>query len=392
LSNPILPTYNRYPLSFVKGSGSWLETDMGDKYLDFGSGIAVTCLGHAHPKLVAVLKNQAEMLWHTSNLFRIPNQEELAKKLVVNTFADKVFFTNSGTESIECAIKMARKYQFEKGNLKKNRIITFEGSFHGRSIAAISSSGAEKLVKGFYPLLDGFDRIPLNNSKKLIEAVSENTAAIMIEPIIGEGGIKEIPRDYMCLLRKICDENDLLLICDEIQSGIGRSGKFFAHEFSGIKPDIVATAKGLGGGFPLGACLATKEAAFGMVAGSHGSTYGGNPLACSVALAVLDEIYSKGFLKNVLDKAKVFKTDLKKIITNHPKIYQSISGLGFMLGIKCSIENTKVIQEGLKKFIILIPCGDNMVRLLPPLNISDEDLREGISKLDKIAQDLESDI
>ena len=363
--------------------------DSGEKYLDFGSGIAVTCLGHAHPKLVAVLQNQAEMLWHTSNLFRIPGQEELAKKITDNTFADKVFFTNSGTESIECAIKMARKYHFEKGSVKKTRIVTFEGSFHGRSMAAISSSGAEKLVKGFYPLLGGFDTISIGDSNQLLESVNDETAAILIEPIIGEGGIREVPKEFLRFLRKVCDEHNLLLIFDEIQSGVGRSGKFFAHEFSGVKPDIVTVAKGLGGGFPMGACLSTNQASFGMNIGSHGSTYGGNPLACSVALAVLDEIYSDGFLETVQKKSGILMKELEILVNNHPKIFQGISGLGLMIGLKCSIENTLVIKQSLENFLILVPCGENMVRLLPPLNITEEDLLEGLSRLDIVAKDLE---
>ena len=308
MNNSILPTYNRSNLSFERGEGSWLETKSGERYLDFSSGIAVNSLGHCHPKLVQAITDQASKLWHTSNLHRIDLQEKLADFLVSNSFADKIFFTNSGAESVECAIKIARKFFYEKGNKKKNKIITFEGSFHGRTLGTIAASGEKKLTRGFEPNLQGFDRVPIKNLDKVYELISERTAAILIEPIQGEGGIRCFEREYIKELRKICNENDSLLIFDEVQCGIGRTGTLFAYENFNVVPDIVAIAKGLGGGFPIGACLATEEASIGMVYGTHGSTYGGNPLACAVAYAVLKEITNDGFLDNVIRMLGSMKT------------------------------------------------------------------------------------
>ena len=366
MTSVILPTYNRSKISFVRGSGSWLESTEGKRYLDFGSGIAVNCLGHSHPKLINALNKQSKKLWHTSNIFNIPMQEELAQLLVNKTFADNVFFTNSGTESIECAIKMARKHYFDMGHPKKNRIITFEGAFHGRSMAAVSavvpmmkSNSSSRLTDGFAPLLGGFDRVPLGDYQKVEEAVSDNTCAIMIEPIQGEGGINVVPREFLFFLRTLCNQNDMQLIFDEIQCGIGRSGKFFVHQVYGVKPDIVAVAKGLGGGFPIGCCLATNSASSGMTSGTHGSTYGGNPLGCAVGLAVLKEIFSKGFLSDVRRKSSWLESALQKLLTKHKNIFEDIRGLGLMLGIKCKIDNAKVIEKALEKYLILIPASDN---------------------------------
>lgn len=384
----LLETYNRAPLSFVKGSGSWLETKDGEKYLDMGSGIAVNCLGHSNINLISALEKQANRLWHTSNLYSIPVQEELAQALVIKTFADKVFFTNSGTESIECSIKMARKYFYETGKTKKTDIVTFEGSFHGRSMAAISASGANKLTKGFGPLLPGFNPMPFGNLEALQSLDFNSICGILIEPIQGEGGIRPCEKEFLLGLRKICDDNDALLIFDEIQSGVGRSGDFFAYEYSGVKPDIVAVAKGIGGGFPLGCCLASSKAASGMVVGSHGSTFGGNPLACAVGLAVINEIFSSGFLQNVKEKGSKLWLALTALVTQNPTIFDSVRGRGLILGLKCNVSNAMIIEKAYEKKLLLVPAGDNVVRLLPALNISEEELDLAVERLTSLTADI----
>ena len=388
MAAPLLEAYNRAPLSFVRGNGSWLETSDGDRYLDMGSGIAVNCLGHSNINLIKALEKQANLLWHTSNLYSIPVQEELAQKLVDNSFADKIFFTNSGTESIECSIKMARKYFFEKGNAKKTQIITFEGSFHGRSMAAISASRAEKLTKGFEPLLPGFKSMPFGNLEAIKSLDFNSICAILLEPIQGEGGIRPCENEFIVGLRRICDEQDVLLILDEIQSGIGRSGDFFAYEYYGVRPDIVAVAKGIGGGFPLGCCLASTEAASGMTPGSHGSTFGGNPLACAVGIAVVNEVFSSGFLKRVKEKGNELWKELKSLVTKNPTVYDSVRGRGLMLGLKCNVNNSIVIEKAYEKKLLLVPAGDNVVRLLPPLNISDEELNIAIERITSLTVDI----
>ena len=388
MNNSILPTYNRSNLSFERGEGSWLETKSGERYLDFSSGIAVNSLGHCHPKLVQAITDQASKLWHTSNLHRIDLQEKLADFLVSNSFADKIFFTNSGAESVECAIKIARKFFYEKGNKKKNKIITFEGSFHGRTLGTIAASGEKKLTRGFEPNLQGFDRVPIKNLDKIYELISERTAAILIEPIQGEGGIRCFEREYIKELRKICNENDSLLIFDEVQCGIGRTGTLFAYENFNVVPDIVAIAKGLGGGFPIGACLATEEASIGMVYGTHGSTYGGNPLACAVAYAVLKEITNDGFLDNVIRNAIILKQKLSQVIDEYPDIFEDVRGEGLMLGLKCRVDSSEVVGAGYDERILCVGAADNVVRILPPLNISESDIQLGINKLEKIAKKL----
>ena len=388
MNNSILPTYNRSNLSFERGQGSWLETKSGERYLDFSSGIAVNSLGHCHPKLVQAITDQASKLWHTSNLHRIDLQEKLADFLVSNSFADKIFFTNSGAESVECAIKIARKFFYEKGNKKKNKIITFEGSFHGRTLGTIAASGEKKLTRGFEPNLQGFDRVPIENLNKIYELISESTAAILIEPIQGEGGIRCFEREYIKELRKICNENDSLLIFDEVQCGIGRTGTLFAYENFNVVPDIVAIAKGLGGGFPIGACLATEEASIGMVYGTHGSTYGGNPLACAVAYAVLKEITNDGFLDNVIRNAIILKQKLSQVIDEYPDIFEDVRGEGLMLGLKCRVDSSEVVGAGYDERILCVGAADNVVRILPPLNISESDIQLGINKLEKIAKKL----
>ena len=388
MNNSILPTYNRSNLSFERGEGSWLETKSGERYLDFSSGIAVNSLGHCHPKLVQAITDQASKLWHTSNLHRIDLQEKLADFLVSNSFADKIFFTNSGAESVECAIKIARKFFYQKGNKKKNKVITFEGSFHGRTLGTIAASGEKKLTRGFEPNLQGFDRVPIKNLDKIYELISERTAAILIEPIQGEGGIRCFEREYIKELRKICNENDSLLIFDEVQCGIGRTGTLFAYENFNVVPDIVAIAKGLGGGFPIGACLATEEVSIGMVYGTHGSTYGGNPLACAVAYAVLKEITNDGFLDNVIRNAIILKQKLSQVIDEYPDIFEDVRGEGLMLGLKCRVDSSEVVGAGYDERILCVGAADNVVRILPPLNISESDIQLGINKLEKIAKKL----
>ncbi len=386
----VLPTYARAPLSFVKGEGSWLVDANGRRYLDMGGGIAVNVLGHAHPKLVEVLQGQATQLWHTSNLYNIPAQQALADKLVEHTFADTVFVTNSGTESMECAVKMVRKYHVANGQPERVNIITFEGSFHGRSLGMISAAGAEKLTKGFEPLLPGFVHLELGDLAAVAAMIDQTTAAIMVEPVQGEGGIIPLPDAYLRGLRDLCDENGILLVFDEIQCGMGRTGKLFAHEWAGITPDIMGIAKGIGGGFPLGACLATEEAAKGMVAGSHGSTFGGNPLACSVGGAVMDIVATDAFLDAVNAKAGRLRQRLEGLVASHPDIFVEVRGLGLMLGVECNVNNMDVVKAGYDQQLLTVPGGANVIRLLPPLNISNAEIDEAVARLDCAATALEA--
>jgi len=382
--SPVMPTYARAPLEFERGEGSWLTATDGSRYLDFGAGIAVCALGHAHPKLVAALEAQARRLWHVSNLYEIPEQKRLAEKLVAATFADTVFFTNSGAEAMECCIKAARKYFHHKGQPERNRIITFEGSFHGRTIATITAAGQEKLVKGFGPLLPGFDHVAFGDIAAVKAAIGPETAAILIEPVQGEGGIRPAPRGFLRELRALCDEHGLLLLLDEIQCGMGRTGTLFAHEQAGITPDLMGVAKGIGGGFPLGACLATEEAASGMVAGTHGSTYGGNPLACAVGNAVMDEITAPGFLDEVKRKAGLLRQRLAGLADAHPEVVEEVRGEGLMLGLKIrdKVKNGDFVAAARAQGLLTVPAGDNVVRILPPLNVSDAEIAEGVSRLE----------
>ncbi|MGO4913896.1 aspartate aminotransferase family protein [Pseudogemmobacter sp. W21_MBD1_M6] len=385
----ILPTYSRAPLSFVKGEGSWLIEADGSRYLDLGAGIAVNVLGHANPALVDALTHQAQTLWHVSNLYNIPQQQALADRLVEATFADTVFFTNSGTEACELAVKMARKYWYEKGQPERTEIITFDGSFHGRSSAGIAAAGSEKMVKGFGPLLPGFVHLPFGDHDALRAATTQTTAAILIEPVQGEGGIRVVPDQCLKGLRDLCDTHGILLIFDEVQCGMGRTGKLFAHEWAGVTPDIMMVAKGIGGGFPLGAVLATEAAASGMVAGTHGSTYGGNPLACAVGCAVMDIVATDAFLDGVNRRAGLLRQKLEGLVASHPQVFESVRGAGLMLGLKCRALNSDVVKAGYAAHVLTVPAADNVVRLLPPLNITEDEIAEAIARLDKAASALD---
>ena len=384
----VLPTYARAPLNFVKGEGTWLIEADGRRFLDLGAGIAVNALGHAHPDLVKALSDQAQNLWHVSNLYEIPNQQRLADQLVSLTFADTVFFTNSGTESCELAVKMARKYWYEKGQPERVEIITFEGSFHGRSSAGIAAAGSEKMTKGFGPLLPGFVHLKWNDHDAIKAAISDKTAAIMIEPIQGEGGIRPVPEQCLKGLRDLCDEHGLLLIFDEVQCGVGRTGKLFAHEWAGIDPDIMMVAKGIGGGFPLGAVLASEDAAFGMTAGTHGSTYGGNPLGCAVGNKVLELVGDAAFLDEVAEKAAYFKAGLEDLVARHPNTFKSVRGKGLMMGLECAVPNMDVVNAGYDALILTVPAGDNVVRFVPALTITKEEIDEALARLSSAAQGL----
>jgi len=384
----VLPTYARAPLNFVKGEGTWLIEADGRRFLDLGAGIAVNALGHAHPDLVEALTEQAENLWHVSNLYEIPNQQHLADQLVSLTFADTVFFTNSGTESCELAVKMARKYWYEKGQPERVEIITFEGSFHGRSSAGIAAAGSEKMTKGFGPLLPGFVHLKWNDHDAIKATISGKTAAIMIEPIQGEGGIRPVPEQCLKGLRDLCDENGLLLIFDEVQCGVGRTGKLFAHEWAGINPDIMMVAKGIGGGFPLGAVLASEEAASGMTAGTHGSTYGGNPLGCAVGNKVLELVGDAVFLDEVTEKAAYFKAGLHDLVARHPNTFKAVRGKGLMMGLECAVSNIDFVNAGYDALILTVPAGDNVVRFVPALTITKNEIDEAIARLSSAAQSL----
>ena len=386
----VLPTYNRTDIAFVRGEGSWLFDQDGRRYLDFGAGIAVNAFGHANPKLVAALTEQAGQLWHTSNLYRIPGQESLAKKLVENSFADTVFFTNSGAEACELAFKMARRYQYVSGHPERFGIISFEGAFHGRTLAGIAATGNEKYLEGFGPKMQGFDQVPLGDLAALNKAITPQTAALIIEPLQGEGGVRNVAPEFLRALRKICDEKGLVLIFDEIQTGVGRTGKLFAYEWLGIAPDIMCVAKAIGGGFPLGAVLATAEAGKGMTAGTHGSTYGGNPLAMAVGNAALDIALSRGFLHHVNKIANYLNQQLGALVAGHPAIFKSVRGFGMMLGLEMKIPNTEFIAAARDAGLIVLPAGDNVVRLLPPLTLSDAEAMEGIDLLNRTAASLEA--
>ncbi len=378
----VLPTYARADLVFERGEGAYLFTTAGERYLDFTAGIAVNVLGHAHPKLAEALCEQAHKLWHTSNLFRVAGQERLAQRLCAATFAETVFFTNSGAEALECAIKMARKFHSATGAPERHRIITFEGAFHGRTMATIAASGQEKLLSGFGPPMPGFDQVPLGDIDAARAAINPETAGILIEPIQGEGGIRNPGWAFLRALRHLADEHGILLIFDEVQSGVGRTGRFFAYEHAGVAPDILASAKGLGGGFPVGACLATEHAAQGMTVGTHGSTFGGNPLAMAVANAVLDVVLEPEFLAHVREIGLRLRQQLAELGDTHPGMIEEVRGEGLLLGVKCTLPAGDVVAALRDQHMLTVGAGDNVVRLVPPLNIGEEETREACARLD----------
>ena len=389
----VLPTYSRAPLTFTSGSGAWLTEADGRRFLDLGAGIAVNALGHAHPALVAALTAQAQSLWHVSNLYHIPAQQKLADLLVEHTFADTVFFTNSGTEACELAVKMARKYWYDKGQPDRTEIITFTGSFHGRSSAGIAAAGSEKMTKGFGPLLPGFTHLDFGDHDALtLAAARDNIAAIMVEPVQGEGGIRPLPDVCLKGLRDLCDQHGILMILDEVQCGMGRTGKLFAHEWAGITPDIMMVAKGIGGGFPLGAVLASENAASGMTAGTHGSTYGGNPLACAVGCAVMEIVANPAFLAEVNRKAGLLRQKLEGLVAAHPDVFVAVRGSGLMLGLKCKATNTDIVKAGYDHGVLTVPAADNVIRLLPPLTITDEEIGQAVVRLDAAALQMQSEV
>jgi len=388
----VMPTYARYDVSFERGEGVYIYDTEGRRYLDFGAGVAVTSLGHCHPHLVETLKTQAETFWHCSNLYTIPGQECLAERLVENSFADAVFFNNSGAEAVELTCKTARKYHAENGHPERYRIISVEGAFHGRSLAMIAAGRQEKHLHGFGPIVDGFDQVAFGNLNEMRAAITAETAAILVEPVQGEGGVRPMSADYLRALREIADEFDLLLLMDEVQSGMGRTGKLFAHEWSGITPDVMALAKGLGGGFPIGACLATDKVAKAMTAGSHGSTFGGNPLACAVGSAVLDVILGDGFLANVEAQAAKLMQGLQGLVASNPTVFSQVRGQGLMIGLKCTKEgaNGALVASLVSAGLLTVPAGDNIVRLLPPLIIEDSHVDEALSILSNACREMQA--
>ncbi|MDO8878887.1 MAG: aspartate aminotransferase family protein [Pseudolabrys sp.] len=389
MSSHLLPTYSRVDLAFERGEGVWLITAAGKRYLDFTSGVAVNALGHAHPHMVAAITEQAQKLWHTSNLYRIPEGERLAERLCEASFADFVFFQNSGTEAMECAIKMARKYQFASGKPERNRIVTFEGAFHGRTLAALAATGNKKYLEGFGPPMPGFDQVAFNDLDAVKKAVTPETAAIIIEPVMGEGGVRVVPHNFLRALRKLCDDNGLLLIFDEVQTGIGRTGDLFAYQHTGVEPDIMALAKALGGGFPIGACLATAEAAKGMTAGTHGSTFGGNQLAMAAANAVLDVVTGKGFLDKVRQNGLLMKQRLAELKDRHSSVIAEVRGEGLLIGLRMVPPVAEMVDELRNEEMITVAAGDNVVRLLPPLIINESEIAEAIARIDRACIALE---
>ena len=379
--------YNRRKIAFKKGKGSFLYATNGKKYLDFVQGIAVNSLGHTNPYLIKAMNNQAKKVWHVSNAFIIPEGERLAKRLTQKTFADAVIFQNSGAEATEAAIKIARRYFYSIGQPKKNRILCVKNSFHGRTLATIFASGSKKMTEGFFPKVDGFDHFEFGDHKGLKKSIKSSTAAIMVETIMGEGGIKVIPNWCLRDLRKICNKRKILLILDEVQCGIGRSGKFFAFEHSGIKPDIVPIAKGIGGGFPIGAVLMTKKMASGMTPGTHGSTFGGNPLAMSIGNAVMDQIFKKGFLKNVQKISKYFHTELNKIKNEYPAVIKEVRGVGLLIGLQLFKDQTKFIQKLMDNKLLTIRAAEYTIRLLAPLTVKKKEIDLAIKIIKKVCKE-----
>jgi acetylornithine/N-succinyldiaminopimelate aminotransferase len=382
----VLPTYARADLTFERGEGAYLFTGAGKKYLDFTSGVAVTALGHCHPHLVARLTEQAQQLWHCSNLFQVAGQQKVARRLIAQSFADSVFFCNSGAEAVECAIKVARKYQAETGHPEKYRIIACTGSFHGRTLSTLAAAGNEKYLKGFGPPAPGFDHVAFGNLNEMRAAVGKETAGILVEPVQGEGGLATAPKGYLAGLRAICDEFGLMLVYDEVQSGMGRTGKLFAHEWEGVPPDVLAAAKALGGGFPVGACLVTERAAVGMTPGTHGSTFGGNPLAMAVADAVLDIMLAPGFLGGVDRMAGVLRRQLETLVAKYPGIFAEVRGKGLLIGLKCVVPNTDMVERLRSNGLLVAGAGENVVRLLPPLIVNEGHIEEAMGIIDGVAR------
>jgi acetylornithine/N-succinyldiaminopimelate aminotransferase len=383
VTSHLLPTYARVDLAFERGEGVWLVATDGERYLDFTSGVAVNALGHAHPQLVAALTAQAQKVWHVSNLYQAPEAERVAARLCEASFADVVFFCNSGAEALECAIKTARKYQAANEQPERYRIVTFDGAFHGRTLATLAAGGQKKYLEGFGPVVEGFDQVTFGDLKATKGAIGPQTAAILIEPIMGEGGVRVVEPSFLRALRELCDEHGLLLIFDEVQTGMGRTGELFAYQRTGVTPDIMALAKALGGGFPVGACLATSDAAKGMVAGTHGSTFGGNPLAMSVANAVLDVMLAPGFFERVQRTALVFKQRLAEIKDRYPSIIAEVRGEGLLVGLRAVVPAGQLVDALRAEKMITVSAGDNVVRLLPPLIISEQEIAEGIARLDR---------
>ena len=384
---PVMPTYGRWDVAVEKGEGCYLWATDGRKFLDFTSGIAVTSLGHCHPYLIEALTKQAGQLWHSSNLFRIPGQERLAQRLVENSFADTVFFNNSGAEAVELSIKVARKYQSETGHPERYRVIGCNGSFHGRSFATLAAAGAEAYLKGFGPVMDGFDHVAFNNLNEMRAAVTDKTAAILVEPVQGEGGVRAPSADYLLGLRQICDEFGLMLVYDEVQCGMGRTGKLFAHQWAGVAPDIMAVAKALGNGMPIGACLATEKAAVGMVPGTHGSTFGGNPLATAAGNAVLDVMLDPGFFDRVNDTAKYLWGKLEALVGSYPQLFDSVRGSGMLLGVKCVVTAGDIVAKAREKGLLVLTAGDNVLRILPPLVAGQAEIDEAVGIITKVASE-----
>jgi acetylornithine/N-succinyldiaminopimelate aminotransferase len=386
--NALYTAFARIPLRFERGDGVWLITEDGQRYMDFAAGIAVNSLGHSHPHLVDALKTQAEKLWHVSNLYESPGQERLAQRLCEASFADRVFFGNSGAEALECAIKTARRFHYANGAPQRVRFVTFEGAFHGRTLATLSAGGQAKYLEGFGPRVEGFDQVPFGDVAALKAAITDETAAVLIEPVQGEGGVRVVSHEALREIRAICDAAGILLVFDEVQCGTGRTGKLFAHEWAGVSPDILAVAKGIGGGFPLGACLATEAAAKAMTPGSHGTTYGGNPLAMAVGNAVLDVILEEGFLEHVRDVTLVMKQGLASIADRYPDVISEARGEGLLIGLKCAVPNTELVGALRGAHLLSVGAGDNVVRLLPPLTVTIDEAREALSRIETAAASL----
>jgi acetylornithine/N-succinyldiaminopimelate aminotransferase len=387
----LLPVFARVDLGFERGEGVWLVATNGERYLDFTSGVAVNALGHCHPHLVTALQEQATRLWHMSNLFKSPDGERLAARLCEASFADFVFFANSGAEAMECAIKITRKYHAAKGHPERYRIITFEGAFHGRTLATLAATGSAKYLEGFGPPMDGFDQVALGDLDAVKKAIGAQTAGILIEPLQGEGGVRAAPHAFFKALRQLCDDKDLLLIFDEVQTGMGRTGDLFAHQRLGVTPDVMPLAKALGGGFPIGACLATADAAAGMTPGSHGSTFGGNPLAVAAAHAVLDVMLKPGFFEHVQKMSLLLKQKLAAVVDRHPGVLAEVRGEGLLIGLKAVVPSADLVTALRGQNLLTVGAGENVVRFLPPLIVSETEIEDAVQRLDRACTALSGD-